>query len=172
MVIPTEIIKYSTEYEQAVIELILNIQQNEFGVPVTIADQPDLLNVVNVYCKNNGNFWIASCDEQLVGTIGLIDIGNRQSALRKMFVRKDYRGKEKGIGQQLLDHVIAWCREKGIDEIYLGTFDTLKAAQRFYIKNGFTVIAKEALPPNFPRMPVDNMFFKWSIQQPNKTVSR
>lgn len=158
-----EISVYSRMYEQPVIDLILNIQQNEFGVPVTIADQPDLLNVAGVYCKNNGNFWIATSNEQLVGTIGLIDIGNRQSALRKMFVHKEYRGKEKGIGQQLLNHVLGWCREKGIDEIYLGTFDALKAAQKFYLKNGFTEIGKEALPVNFPRMPVDNMFFKCSI---------
>src|ERR1700733_770428 len=130
-----EITLYSREYQQPVIDLILNIQQNEFGVPVTIADQPDLLNIENFYCKGNGNFWIAANNKNLIGTIALIDIGNRQSALRKMFVRKEYRGKDKGIGQQLLDHVINWCKQKGIDEIYLGTFDKLQAAQRFYLKN-------------------------------------
>ncbi len=159
-----EIVVYSKEYEQEVIDLILNIQQNEFGVPVTIDDQPDLLNVQSFYCKDKGNFWIALEDEKLIGTIALIDIGNSQSALRKMFVQKDYRGKDKGTGQQLLDYVISWCKEKTIDEIYLGTFDKLQAAQRFYLKNGFVEVAKKSLPGNFPLMQVDNMFFKLRIQ--------
>jgi putative acetyltransferase len=159
-----EITVYSREYEQSVIDLILNIQQNEFGVPVTIADQPDLLDVGNVYCRNNGNFWIATEGKKLIGTIGLIDIGNRQSALRKMFVHKDYRGKDKGTGQQLLDHVTGWCKQKGIDEIYLGTFDRLVAAQKFYLKNGFVEIEKKLLPVTFPLMPVDNMFFKLCVK--------
>jgi GNAT superfamily N-acetyltransferase len=59
-----------------------------------------------------------------------------------MFVRKDYRGKELGIAQLLLDNLVAYCRENDINAIYLGTVD-LKAAHRFYEKNGFTRIAKE-----------------------------
>jgi N-acetylglutamate synthase-like GNAT family acetyltransferase len=159
-----EINVYSRSYQQPVIDLILNIQQNEFGVPVTIKDQPDLLAVENFYCKGLGNFWIATDNEKLIGTIALIDIGNRQSALRKMFVHKDYRGKDKGIGQQLLDQVTGWCREKGIDEIYLGTFDKLQAAQRFYVKNGFVEVEKQSLPDSFPLMQVDNMFFKLQLK--------
>jgi putative acetyltransferase len=151
---------YRKEYEQAVVELILTIQQKEFGVPVTIADQPDLLDVENFYCKDHGNFWIATENKKLIGSIALIDIGNRQSALRKMFVDKDYRGKDKGTGQQLLDHVISWCKQKGIEEIYLGTFDRLQAAQKFYLKNGFVEVEKQSLPASFPLMQVDNMFFR------------
>jgi len=159
-----EITKYRKEYEQAVIDLILHIQQNEFGVPVTIKDQPDLLDIENFYCRDKGNFWIATDNNKLIGSIALIDIGNRQSALRKMFVHSDYRGKEKGIGQQLLDCVTGWCRQKGIDEIYLGTFDKLQAAQRFYLKNGFIEVAKASLPAAFPVMQVDNMFFKLHLK--------
>ena len=159
-----EITVYRKEYEQQVIDLILNIQQNEFGVPVTIADQPDLLDVENFYRKGNGNFWVIKDADKIIGTIALIDIGNQQSALRKMFVHKDYRGKEKGIGQKLLDYLIDCCIQKGIDEIYLGTFDKLQAAQRFYIKNRFVEVPKPSLPASFPVMQVDNMFFKLQIQ--------
>ncbi len=159
-----EIFQYKKEDEQAVIDMILHIQQNEFGVPVTIKDQPDLLDVEHFYCKGNGNFWVAKERVELIGTIALIDIGNRQSALRKMFVRSDYRGKEKGIGQRLLNHVIEWCNHKSIDEIYLGTFDKLQAAQRFYLKNGFVEVEKKSLPVSFPVMPVDNMFFKLGLK--------
>jgi N-acetylglutamate synthase-like GNAT family acetyltransferase len=159
-----EILVYSKKDEQLVIDLILPIQQQEFGVPVTIADQPDLLDVENFYFKGDGHFWVVKENDLVIGSIALVDIGNRQSALRKMFVREDFRGKEHGVGQQLLNHVISWCKQKGIDEIYLGTFDKLVAAQRFYSRNGFAAINKHALPTRFPLMQVDNRFYKLMIQ--------
>lgn len=155
---------YNIKYQQQVIDFILNIQQNEFNVAVTAKDQPDLLDVENFYCTNNGNFWIAFDDEKLIGTIALIDIGNNQSCLRKMFVHKDYRGKEKGIGQALLDELIAWCKLKNIDAIYLGTIDNMYAAHKFYSKNGFIEIDKTLLAQSFPVMKVDNKFFKLAIK--------
>lgn len=158
-----EILLYTKQDEQAVINLILPIQQIEFGVPVTIADQPDLLDVANVYCKGNGNFWVAKENRLLIGTIALIDFNKGRAALRKMFVHKDYRGKEKGVGQALLNTAIDWCRQHEINEIYLGTVEQLHAAKRFYIKNGFLKIAKELLPGDFPLMPVDTDFFTLKI---------
>ncbi|MEP6513420.1 MAG: GNAT family N-acetyltransferase [Parafilimonas sp.] len=151
---------YNKVYQQQVIELILNIQQNEFNVPVTINDQPDLLEVENFYFKGNGNFWVATENSTVVGTVALIDMGNNLVCLRKMFVHADYRGKEKGTGQLLLDGVVDWCRQKNITAIYLGTVDKLIAAQKFYLKNNFVEIPKSALPVSFPVMQVDNMFFK------------
>ena len=154
---------YQEKYKAEIAQLILNIQQNEFNVPVTISDQPDLLDIENFYFRKDGNFWVAVENERVIGTIALIDIGNRQSALRKMFVHKDYRGKEKGIGQLLLNTLISWCRQKGINEVYLGTVEQLHAAKRFYERNGFVMVAKDTLPGTFPLMPVDTEFFKLII---------
>ena len=154
---------YHKKYQEQIIDLILNIQQNEFHVPVTITDQPDLLDIENFYCSKNGNFWIATEDDKVSGTIALIDIGNHQSCLRKMFVDKNFRGKEKGVGQLLFDALIDWCRDKDSKEIYLGTIDTMLAAHKFYIRNGFVEIEKTQLPPTFPVMKVDNKFFKLAV---------
>lgn len=154
---------YNKKYQQQVIDLILDIQQNEFNVPVTIQDQPDLMNIENIYCSKNGNFWIAVDNNTVVGTIALIDIENNQSCLRKMFVHKNYRGKERGTGQLLLDTLITWCKEKDIREIYLGTIERLEAAIRFYKRNNFFLVDKQLLPENFPIMKVDTHFFKLVI---------
>jgi len=162
---------YKEWYKDQVTKLILDIQQNEFRIPVTIHDQPDLLNIQDFYSKGKGNFWVAADGENVVGTIGLIDIDNGQSALRKMFVHKDYRGKEKRVGQLLLDNVVIWCRKKEINEIYLGTIDILVAAQQFYLKNGFVEVEKKSLPVNFPVMRVDNRFFKLWISENDNTKS-
>ena len=81
-----------------------------------------------------------------------------------MFVDKNFRGKEKGVGQLLFDALIDWCGEKDSKEIYLGTIDTMLAAHKFYIRNGFVEIDKTQLPETFPVMKVDNKFFKLAVE--------
>ena len=146
-----------------VADLILEIQNEEFGIPITLNQQPDLSEISKFYQTGNSNFWIAKVGDKLIGTIALLDIGNDQTALRKMFVDRNYRGKEFGIGQKLLDNLIDWARRKNICEIYLGTTAKFIRAQRFYEKNGFIEIKKQELPENFPVMDVDVKFYKFSI---------
>jgi len=157
------VVEYVDKYEQAVIDLILHIQQKEFNVPVTIQDQPDLQNIPSFYKKGNGNFWVALDGDKVVGTIGIIDFGDDQLALRKMFVHRDHRGKENGAAQLLLDELKGWCRQKKVKSVFLGTIDSMHAASRFYRKNGFTELLKTELPGTFPLMQVDNMFFMCNI---------
>ena len=130
---------YTESHKHEVADLILYIQNAEFAIPITLAMQPDLNDIPGFYQTNNGNFWIAKIDDKIVGTISILDIGNRQGALRKMFVDENYRGKEFGVGQKLLDTLVAWSRQKGIITIFLGTTEKFSRAQRFYEKNGFTL---------------------------------
>lgn len=143
--------------EAGIIDLILPIQQVEFGVPITVEDQPDLLRIADVYQAGRGGFWVAREGEDIVGTIGLIDFGGG-GALRKMFVRHDQRGT--GVAQTLLDVLLAHGKAAGLELVALGTIARMKAAHRFYERNGFEAIAPEALPPGFPRMPVDDRFYR------------
>lgn len=57
--INVEITPYLVQHQTQIESLILNIQQNEFGVPVTIEDQPDLKAIPDWYQQHNGNFWVA-----------------------------------------------------------------------------------------------------------------
>jgi GNAT superfamily N-acetyltransferase len=155
-----EITLLNNAYCEQIIDIILPIQQIEFNVPVTLEGQPDLLDIESNYHQTGGTFLGAKIDGQLVGTIALIAIDGNAGALRKMFVRKEYRGKELGIAQRLLDELIAYCKQNQITAIYLGTVDMLKAAHRFYEKNGFTQLAKQDLPPSFPLMGADNIFYE------------
>jgi GNAT superfamily N-acetyltransferase len=154
------IIPLNNAHCRQIIDLILPIQQIEFNVPVTLEGQPDLLDIETNYHHTGGNFWGVMLGDELVGTIALIAIGGRAGAIRKMFVRKEYRGKELGIGQVLLNELIAFCRQHDIDSLYLGTVEQLKAAHRFYEKNGFTRLPVHDLPPSFPLMGSDNIFYE------------
>ncbi len=158
-----EIVSYSEIYKEEVIALILEIQQNEFGIEITQQDQPDLGNIESCYKKGNGNFWIARVEENLAGTVALLDIGNNNAALRKMFVKKQFRGSGYGVGQSLLNTLLQWAGEKGFKKILLGTTEKFIAAQRFYEKNGFREIDEKLLPAAFPVMKVDVKFYEYMI---------
>lgn len=145
--------------KQGVIDLILSIQRDEYGMAITVADQPDLNAIDTFYLTGDGGFWVARDQGRVVGTIALRDIGHRQGALRKMFVASDYRGRSTGVAQQLLDALLTRCRHHGITGIFLGTTDHFVAAQRFYERNGFAAIAADDLPDTFPRMAVDTRFY-------------
>lgn len=164
-----QIAKYEKIYQDQVIDLILSIQNKEFNVPVTLQDQPDLENISSFYQQGKGNFWVALSENKVIGTIALIDIGNSQCALRKMFVARPYRGKDIGIAERLLKTAFEWCELKNIQEIYLGTVSILHAAQRFYEKNGFYEIPKEDLPKNFPKMKVDTKFYVYRWRNHEKS---
>lgn len=158
-----EVHTYSDLYKEEIGHLIVGIQQEEFNIPITLADQPDLNNIRDFYQVGNGNFWVATVNGKVAGTIALLDIGHRQGALRKMFVNGLYRGKEFGLGQLLLNNLFQWARHKGYSKVYLGTTEKFKAAQRFYEKNGFEEISKDLLPMEFPIMKVDVKFYVYHI---------
>lgn len=154
---------YTDGYKQQVLDLIVPIQREEFNIPITPEEQPDLQQIPAFYQKDNGNFWLAFAGNIVVGTIALLDIGNRQGALRKMFVNQSYRGKEYGVGQLLLNTLLAWAQQKDYAEIYLGTTEKFLAAHRFYEKNNFKIVAIAELPAQFPRMGVDVKFYRYEL---------
>lgn len=153
------------EYCGQVIDLILSIQQKEFGLTITIDQQPDLRDIDTNYHAGDGNFWGAFVGDELAGTIALINTGHKAGCIRKMFVKTDYRGKEWGTAQKLLDILLQFCRDNGITDVQLGTVEPLKAAHRFYERNGFERIAKENLPPYFPLMLTDTLFYQLHLNK-------
>ncbi|GGH11211.1 GNAT family N-acetyltransferase [Pedobacter zeae] len=145
---------------EAVIGLILPIQQIEFKVDIDLAAQPDLLDIEKHYDGSGGAFWGAKLNGELIGTIALIaQAEHHAGAIRKMFVKKEFRGKDLGIAQALLETLIVYCGDNNLNKVYLGTKDILQAACRFYERNGFKQVRMEDLPVYFPRMPVDNVFY-------------
>lgn len=157
--------RFAAADAHAVAELIVPIQQLEFGIPVTLEDQPDLADIENFYRRGSGHFWVAEADGRIVGSIGLLDIGNGEAALRKMFVAATHRGREHGVAQGLLDELLAWCAEKRVSRVFLGTTAKFLAAHRFYERNGFAEIAKAELPASFPVMAVDTRFYARAVGQ-------
>lgn len=158
-----QVAPFAPEHTQGVIEVVLSIQQQEFNLPISLHAQPDLADIGSFYQMGSGNFWVALDTNRVVGTIGLRDIGNRQGALRKLFVAANYRGTTRGVANLLLCHLIDWANMRGLTDVYLGTSEHFRAAHRFYEKNQFNPIERIHLPPSFPVMSVDNRFYRRSL---------
>lgn len=153
---------WTTADRDAVLDLIVPIQQHEFGLPITAADQPDLTDVEGAYRGGGGEFWVAaSADGAVVGTIAAIVFAPRSIALRKMFVHASERGS--GLAGRLMATVLAWAAEQGHRDVVLGTTAVMHSAQRFYARHGFEQIDPDELPAGFPRMAVDSVFFRRSV---------
>jgi hypothetical protein len=98
---PHSIVPFRSEFALAVPALIVGIQREEFGVPITAEEQPDLQQIPEFYQTDAGNFWVAVAADRVVGTIALKDIGAKEGALRKMFVAPEARGKASGVARDL-----------------------------------------------------------------------
>src|SRR5262245_3429525 len=159
------IVPFSPEHANGVVSVILPIQQTEFEIPITLDAQPDLNDIRGFYQHGEGNFWVAVDGDTVVGTVALLDIGDKQAALRKMFVASSHRGAQHGVAAALLHALLTWCRARGIRTVFLGTTAKFRAAHRFYEKNGFREIDREALPPSFPVMVVDTKFYELQLRR-------
>lgn len=151
--------RFHADDTDGIIGLILPIQQDEFGIAITAEAQPDLREIETFYQTGNGDFWVAKTQGKVVGTIGLKDIGNGNTALRKMFVAAEYRGRPFQVAHRLLTTLLEAAKIRGVKTVYLGTTDKFIGAHKFYEKNGFAEIGPETLPVEFPRMAVDTKFY-------------
>jgi N-acetylglutamate synthase-like GNAT family acetyltransferase len=158
-----QIVPFSSQHVEAVGALIVGIQREEFQIPITLEDQPDLRDIPAFYQQGSGNFWVAVAEDEVVGTVALLDLGNHQGALRKMFVHASYRGPAAGVSARLLETLLEWSRAHGVNEVYLGTTEKFLAAHRFYERNGFQQLAAHGLPPAFPKMAVDTRFYRRTL---------
>jgi len=108
-------------------------------------------------------YWVAINNGKIVGTVGILVVENDFGVLKKMMLKKEFRGKEFGISKRLLETVIEWSEKNRIPKLYLGTMSQFKAAQSFYEKNGFKQISENELPNNFLNNPLDKVFFVQDI---------
>lgn len=138
-------------------ELVLGIQEGEFALAITLADQPDLVDPEGTFRGGGGEVWVAVHGGEVVGSIGVLHADSQHAVVRKMFVRADHRGT--GLAARLLDTAAGWSAGAGFRRLLLGTTGVMHAAQRFYANAGFEQIEADALPASFPRMAVDSVFF-------------
>jgi DNA-binding MarR family transcriptional regulator/predicted GNAT family acetyltransferase len=145
-----EISLFEEKYQQQVEDMVLSIQNGEFNLGLTAQRQPDLHNLKAFYNDKGNWLWVATnSNEEVVGTIGLERLNNRQSVLRKMFIKEQYRGKATGLASKLFEILLEEARQQQFSEILLDTPLVTHAAHRFYERNGFELISTDLVPDNY-----------------------
>ena len=155
---------FEPKYQPEVIALVERIQVGEFNIPIEEAQRKELHSISEFFQKDKGNYWVALFNEKVIGTIAVIDIGNRAFELRDVFLDKEYRGRVTGFAKHLLDTVFSWSKERDVNTIYLGTALKFIAAHRFYEKHGFHEIARSDMPSYCQPMDCDEKFYRFDLK--------
>jgi N-acetylglutamate synthase-like GNAT family acetyltransferase len=143
------ILPYTPDHQESIDQMMREIAA-EFAQPISDpayrSAPPDI-------------YWVAMQENELAGTVALT-LEKEYGVLKKMMLNKPFRGSAHGVSELLLQTAIDRCRELPLPALYLGTMEQMKAAHRFYEKNGFERITLQDLPAGFQRNPVDDVFYR------------
>lgn len=131
--------EFEDRYNDKVNNFIISILVEEYGFEQFRKGLQQQNN--HAYIENGSNLWIAlDEDDNIVGTVALRKHNDTEAEIKKLYVKKDYRGT--GLSKELYNKVIENTKENTYNRIFLGTYDKLESAIHFYLKRGFTQIDK------------------------------
>ena len=157
------ILSYSEQYRNEVVDLVLNIQNVEYGIGLSLDEQPDLLAIEKEYVHPGGGFWLAlSQAGDVVGTIGL-QVSDGHGIMKKFFVRPEHRGQSRGVAAALYSRMLEHARAAGLRSIILDTPSVAERSHAFYRKAGFREITREELPFAYDYPDRKSLLFKLDL---------
>ena len=115
----------------------------DIGVPKvgTAYADPELDFMYQAYQTTRSAYFIIEEDGVLLGGAGIAPLAGEDPKiceLQKMYFLAQGRGR--GLGQQMIDHSLAYARDQNFELCYLETLPYMKAAQKLYLKTGFSYI--------------------------------
>lgn len=138
---------YCGKHDDEIISLILDIQNNEAKINLSLQEQPDLLDIGKSYQQNGGEFWLALSEGKVIGTIGLMLKEQNCAVMKKFFVKKEYRSQK--IGLALYKELLKFAMKKDIRHIILDTPSVAHESHKFYENAGFEKIDVTELPISY-----------------------
>ncbi len=87
-----------------------------------------------------GRVWLAERGGELMACCAIAHRGEALAQLRWVLARPEVRGI--GLGRRLVEQSVDYCREQGIERIYLETTDGLEASRRLYDSLGFRLVSE------------------------------
>lgn len=98
-----------------------------------------------------GRLYLARCDGQTAGCIGLRRLDNQCCEMKRLYVRLSFRGRR--IGDSLIRRIIADAKEIGYSSMLLDTLPFLQSAIHMYEQYGFYRI------PSYNNSPMDSSIY-------------
>jgi GNAT superfamily N-acetyltransferase len=105
----------------------------------------DLDEIENVYLGRGGEFLVGVLDGEVVAMGALMRISPERAELKRMRVRPGLQGR--GYGQAMLDALHHRASELGYSKLRLDTTVQQRAAQRLYLKNGYSEAGRGIVGP-------------------------
>jgi N-acetylglutamate synthase-like GNAT family acetyltransferase len=137
----------------------LGIQNHEFGLALSLEEQPDLADIDATYLKKGGAFWVAQEAEAIVGCIGLAAVATRYGVVKKFFVNQNFRGRDRGVSAQLFSALIEFAHAHGFKAIFLDTPSVATRSHAFYRRAGFVPVSRSELPVPYEYPDRDSILF-------------
>ena len=91
-----------------------------------------------------GHIFMVYLEDEAVGCVALIPMGDGVYELSKMAVAPEMRGR--GIGRRLLEYAVAQGRAIGAKSLFLGSSTKLQNAVHLYESIGFRHVPAERIP--------------------------
>lgn len=149
--VPLEIVEFSPDQTDELVAMWRASFEHGVGItdPHPIEEQRDFL--LNELAPNH-EIRVALANGQIAGFIAA-----SPESISALYVHVDHLGR--GIGTQLLE----WAKNRSEDgKLWLHTFESNLVAQRFYEKNGFTLIER-----GFEEhWQLADIKYEWSSRQP------
>ncbi len=127
--------KIAHEDAEKVRGLISEIMQGEFAEESAAYSLQDLEDPVQYYGGNNDVFLVAEKNGKIIGTVAIKEDAPGTALLRRMFVRKEFRGK--GYGDKLMNSAVEFCFEHGYQNVIFRGTDRMRQAHKLCLKQGF-----------------------------------
>ena len=121
---------------------------DELGIDLGYQNFEEEINALPLhYGKPHGALLLyKSLDDNLIGCVGIRHLEWNVCELKRLYVRKKYRGQ--GIGRKLLIEAIVKAKELGYKKMRLDTLSTMKAALSIYMQLKFKEISPYRYNPN------------------------
>jgi putative acetyltransferase len=120
----------------AVKKLVLGVLSEE-GFEYDPAKDFDLDKIEDYYLQNRGIFYTGVVDGTIVGTSAVRRIDDGTCEIKRIYVRKDFRGR--GFGRALFIQALKFA-EENYSTVVLKTDARLKGAINLYRRNDFSAV--------------------------------
>ena len=100
--------------------------------------EEEINHLEKIYGMPFGRLYLAYCNGEAAGCIGLKNIDKKNCEMKRLFVRPQFRGKN--IGKLLVQKIITDAKELGYSYILLDTLPFLEKAIDMYKQFGFYTI--------------------------------
>ncbi|TGC09766.1 GNAT family N-acetyltransferase [Methanolobus halotolerans] len=133
------IIPFSSEYSSRAKSFVIDVLAGE-GFAYDPQKDPDLDDIEGNYIRKGGIFFISLANGEVVGTSAVRDMGSGACEIKRLYVRKECRGR--GLGLALFRTALDFA-EKHHSKIKLKTDPSLRKAISIYLGHGFVITKKE-----------------------------